>query len=624
MCETIRHRGPDDQGIVISGRAGLGARRLSIIDIEGGHQPVANEDETIWCALNGEIYNHPDLISQMRSRGHTFRTHCDTEVIVHLYEEYGPAFVEHIDGMYAIAVWDASSDTLVLVRDRIGIKPLYYAELADSLLFGSEVKPLLMAGLPRDLDIGALDAFFTLSYIPAPHTIFAAARKLLPGHFLTCRAGGEAKLESYWRLPSPTRDKPPVEELSRRLRELLEGAVKRHLVSDVPLGAFLSGGLDSSAVVALMAEHTSRPVRTFSVGFAEESYDETSHARKVAAQYGTDHHELVQVPDPLLMTEKLAWMYDEPFADSSAVATYSVAALAKQHVTVALTGDGGDEVFGGYLLYRAEKLAGLYRRLPGLAKNSAIPWLTSLLPSSDRKTSFDYKAKHFTAAASLPPDAAHSGWKTIFAEDSRGQLLDCPQQARIALATAQEYFWEKRGMSLLDRSLYCDLKLGLPDDMLTKVDRATMAVSLEARVPLLDRSVVEFMAGLPATMKINGWQLKYLLKRAMSGVLPANIIHRRKEGFNIPVARWLRTDLRELALDTLSSGRVSNIGVLNPAMVDETLGQHLTGRVDRGREVWALLMFVLWCDQHLSSRIMHSSDRSLRSAQGPVYAHPRR
>jgi asparagine synthase (glutamine-hydrolysing) len=620
MCDVLRHRGPDDEGIVMSGRAGIGARRLSIIDVAGGHQPVANEDDTVWAALNGEIYNHPELIARLRARGHRFRTHCDTEVIVHLYEEYGPAFVDNLDGMFGIVVWDSSTDTLLLARDRLGIKPLYYADLGDRLIFGSELKSLLMGGLPRTLDLAALDAYLTLSYVPAPYSIFQDARKLLPGHVLFYQSG-ETRVSSYWRLPQPApvdgRGAASVDELSQQLLTLLRQAVKRHLISDVPLGAFLSGGLDSSTVVALMAEEATGPVRTFSVGFAEESFDETPQARRVAQAFATDHHELVQRAEPAVLVEKIAWMCDEPFADSSIIATHSVADLAREHVKVALTGDGGDEIFGGYLLYRADKLAGLYRRLPGPARDRVIPRLVTLLPASEAKVSLDFKLKRFVRAASLPPDAAHLGWKAIFTHDARRELLGESPDGDVALTLARSHFWEPERASLIDRALFLDACMGMPDDMLTKVDRATMAVSLEARVPLLDRAVVEFMASLPSSYKVHGWQLKYLFKRAVSGLLPGELLKRRKEGFNVPIARWLRRDLRDLVTDALSRDRLQTIGVLNPAAVESLIRQHLDGRADRGREVWTLVMFGLWHARYMGGAAPPRDEPS-QAAASPV------
>lgn len=622
MAARIVHRGPDDEGAVVSGRAAMAARRLSIIDVEGGHQPICNEDGSVWCALNGEIYNHPDLMDRLRSLGHRFRTRCDTEVIVHLYEEYGVGFLDHVDGMFGIAIWDERDDSLLIARDRLGIKPLYYADLSDRLLFGSELKALLPAGLPRYIDLAALDAYFALSFVPAPYSIFQAARKLLPGHYLQWKAGGSIKVTPYWSLPveahSSVRRRPPKDEYAEELLRLLRLAVKRHMISDVPLGAFLSGGLDSSAVVALMAEHSSQPVRTFSIGFDERSFDETPHARAIAKEFGTEHHELVQRPEPGVLADTLSWMYDEPFADSSAVATYTVAQLARKHVTVALTGDGGDEVFGGYLLYRADKMAQLYRRLPSWIASTVVPAAANRLPTSDKKASFDYKVKRFVQAASLPPDEAHMGWKTHFTPDVRRQLLLAPTGYDPALALLRGYYQSGPPGDAIGCMLYADTLLSLPDDMLTKVDRATMAVSLEARVPLLDRGVVEFMASLPSALKIHRWELKYLFKRAVAGILPPATMHRKKEGFNIPIARWLRGDLKELMLDVLSTDRVRSMGLLDEGVVRATIEDHISGRHDRARELWSLLSYALWYERYAGADKL--SDDLERSSAGSVTA----
>jgi asparagine synthase (glutamine-hydrolysing) len=600
MAQTLVHRGPDDQGVVVRGGVGIAARRLSIIDVEGGHQPIANEDETVWCALNGEIYNHPKLMQELTSKGHCFRTRCDTEVIVHLYEEYGLEFLTKLDGMFALVVWDTRTQTMILARDQMGIKPLYYAAFGSRLVFGSELKAVLPAGVPTDFDLDAIDAYFTLSYIPAPHTIFRAVRKLCPGHYLLWKPGQAAREIPYWLLPANTTDgfgRAHVDELAVELLRLLRVAVKRHMISDVPLGAFLSGGLDSSAVVALMAEQTSEPIRTFSVGFDEHSYDETEHARDVARVFATEHHELIQRPDPTILVNTLASLYDEPFADSSALAVLTVAGLARRHVTVALTGDGGDEVFGGYLTYRADQLAGVYRRLPDLVRHGLVPYAIERLPTSDRKLSFDFKAKRFVRSADLPAPDAHLGWKAIFTEEARQQLLPSLPDHNLAQELMRRYYSAGPEGDPIGRCLHADSLLGLPDDMLTKVDRATMAVSLEARVPLLDRGVVEFMAALPSSYKVHGWELKYLFKRAVKDIVPQTIIQRKKEGFNMPVARWVRQDLRELTLDVLSPSRLSDLGIFNRDVIESMLIEHLDGTVDRGREVWTLLMFALWHEE---------------------------
>jgi asparagine synthase (glutamine-hydrolysing) len=598
MALTLRHRGPDDEGIVVSGRAGIAARRLSIIDVTGGHQPIPNETESIWCASNGEIYNHPELIERLSRRGHHFRTRCDTEAIIHLYEDEGMDFLEHLDGMFALAIWDQERETLVLARDRLGIKPLYYADLGDRLVFGSELKALLAAGIPREIDLNALDAYFTLTYIPAPYSVFRHVRKVPAAHYVKWTRGQPIEIKPYWRLPLPETSNTHPEEASEELLHLLRAAVRSHMISDVPLGAFLSGGLDSSTVVALMAEYSPRPVKTFSIGFSERSFDETPHARRVAELFGTDHHELTLEPDPLLLAERMGVMYDEPFADSSAIPTWTVAGLAREHVTVALTGDGGDEVFGGYEVYRADALANLYRRIPDAFGTHLLPSLMQRLPATYRKAGIDLKLQRFARSGSLPPADAHLGWRTIVHSDTRERLISSGTHD-IALRLMRGYFDAVPNGSLLDRALHADTLLGLPDDMLTKVDRATMAVSLEARVPLLDRAVVEFMARLPSDRKVHGWQLKRLLKRSVHGILPDNIVNRKKAGFSIPVSAWLKNDLRGLVQDTLAPHALRDMSFLDPTVVQEIVEQHLNGRVDRGREIWSLLMLALWHREYM-------------------------
>jgi asparagine synthase (glutamine-hydrolysing) len=595
MTSSIVHRGPDDEGIVTCGRAGIGARRLSIIDVDGGHQPIANEDGSIWCALNGEIYNHPDLIAEMVRRGHAFKSRCDTEVIVHLYEEFGADFVTRLDGMFAVVVWDSHKDTVILARDRLGIKPLYYADLGDRLLFASEIKALLAAGCPQEVDPVAVDAYFTLSYVPAPLSIYRRAKKLLPGHMLIWKSGQKMRQECYWQLPSdPPAAVVSAQQAGEQLLELLRAAVKRHMISDVPIGAFLSGGVDSSLVVRLMAEHSAEPVRTFSVGFAEKSYDETPYAREVARMIGAEHHELVQRPDARTMVDLLPRLYDEPFGDPAALATHSVARLARDHVKVVLTGDGGDELFGGYLAYRAARVAALYRRLPAPVRNRVFPAILSRLPPSTRKTSVDYQLRRLVSAGDDTPAGMHLGWRTIVHPDIRRELVMGNGHTDLAAELMYSYFSMTPANDAVAGALYTDMRLELPDNMMVKVDRATMAVSLEARVPLLDLALVQFMATLPSWMKVRGWSLKYLLRRAARQVLPRDILDRKKGGFNLPIAQWLRADLRDVMLDALSSENLRSSGLIDVRVAERIAHAHLHGGQDRSRELWALLAFALW------------------------------
>lgn len=602
MCRTLFHRGPDDEGIYADGPVGLGMRRLSIIDLAGGHQPLSNEDGTVWVVLNGEIYNYRDLRPNLEARGHRFATNSDTEAIVHLYEDHGVDFVHHLRGMFAIALWDKSRETLVLARDRLGVKPLYYAALGDRLVFGSELKALLADGVPRDIDRQALHEYLAYNYVPGPRTIFSAIKKLQPGHRLIARRG-HVTAEPYWQPDAPAGEirsgTEPVAYYVERLTDLLKESIRYRLIADVPLGVFLSGGLDSSTVVALMREVSSDPIKTFSIGFEDASFNELPYARLVARHFETDHHEFVVRPDAVDLVPKLVHFFDEPFADSSAIPSYYLAELARQHVTVALGGDGGDEVFAGYETYTAYKVASLYRglspRLTGM-----IPSLVSRLPVSHRKVSFDYKAKRFVQAALLPPERAHYAWKEVFSDEMKralyapggGDGLEDPY------GTFERQFAECRATPMLSRLQYVDLRVYLPDDIMVKVDRTSMAHSLEAREPLLDHKLVEFAGTIPPELQLRGLRKKYLLKRAMAHRLPRQILNRKKGGFNVPVPAWLRGELHDYVRDVLSEKRLREQGFFNHAYVQQMIRDHADLKADYSRNLWGLLIFALWHEEY--------------------------
>jgi asparagine synthase (glutamine-hydrolysing) len=599
MCAVLRHRGPDDEGIHVDGAVGIGMRRLSIIDLATGRQPLANEDGTVWTVFNGEIYNFPELRTELAARGHVFATASDTEVIVHLYEEHGTGFVERLRGMFALAVWDARRRRLVLARDRLGIKPLYYAQTVKGLLFGSELKALLAAGLRRDVDRQALHDYLSLGYVPGPRTIFAGARKLPPAHLLICERG-TVTVRPYWSLayrPAPAWSDA---EAAARLRDLLRDTVRRHLMSDVPLGVFLSGGVDSSTLVALMREIGGGPIRTFSIGFDEASYDELGVAREVARRFGTEHHELVVRPDAVDLVPALVRAFDEPFADSSAVPVYCVSRLAREHVTVVLSGEGGDEVFAGYDTYTAGRLAELYRRLPATLSRRLLPALVRRLPVSHRRVSFDYKAKRFVAGALRPPADAHYAWKEVFSEEAKAALYapGAPAAAP-SVRLYREAFAGCDAADALTRLQHVDQAIYLPDDILVKADRMTMANSLEGRVPFVDHPVVEFAASLPARLRLRGLTKKYVLKRALSGRLPERVLRGPKRGFNVPIPLWLAGELRDLVHDVLSDKRVREGGFFEPAAVTALVEEHERRRHDRSRQLWSLLVFTLWCEEYL-------------------------
>ncbi|MGH7856780.1 MAG: asparagine synthase (glutamine-hydrolyzing), partial [Candidatus Binatia bacterium] len=533
MCAALRHRGPDDDGFLFDGPVGMGMRRLSIIDLSTGRQPIRNEDGSVWVVYNGEIYNFPELRRSLEAAGHRFYTATDTEVIVHLYEEHGEDFVERLAGMFAIALWDRRERKLILARDRLGIKPLYYHLDGRRLLFGSEIKAILEDDVDRDLDLQALHDYLSLNYVPGPRSIFRSIRKLPPAHLLVC-AAGRVRLRRYWELRCSTENAGrPVESLCEELHDLLEDTVRGHLLSDVPVGVFLSGGLDSGSLVALASRVTNGPVRTFSIGFDDPSYDELAEARAVVRKFGTDHHEMIVRPDAVTLLPALVRAFDEPFADSSAIPVYCVSRLAREHVKVVLSGEGGDEVFGGYETYAAYKIAALYRRLPSLLATQLIPFLVRQLPVSHRRVSFDYKAKRFVEKALLPPVDGHFGWKVIFSEDAKAALYaGGPNGFESPIGAWREAYARCGSPEPLTRLQHVDLEIYLPDDILVKADRMSMASSLEARVPYLDHRVVEFAASLPASLKVHGLTKKYLLRRTMAPHLPKRIVNGRKRGFN--------------------------------------------------------------------------------------------
>jgi asparagine synthase (glutamine-hydrolysing) len=602
MCQVLAHRGPDDEGVHVDGELGMGMRRLKIIDLATGRQPLANEDGTVWTVFNGEIYNYRELRRALETSGHRFATHSDTEVIVHLYEQHGQDFVSHLTGMFAIALWDARRRTLLLARDRLGIKPLYYATDNHRILFASEIKALLQDSVPRDVDRQALHDYLALGYVPGPRSIFAGIRKLPPGHIAVCTQRGMSE-SRYWRLTYPTLPARPRSEASyaEELRALLKGVTAEHLVSDVPLGVFLSGGVDSSSLVALMRELDVNPLRTFSIGFAERSYDELDAARVVARTFDTDHHEMIVRPDAAALLPELVRAFDEPFADSSAIPVACVSRLARQRVTVALSGEGGDEVFGGYLTYRAYKVAALYRRLPS-ALTSFVSTLVRRLPTSHRRVSFDYKAKRFVDGAFLPPADAHYWWKLIFSRDAAAALYERPPLGVDDAARLYREEWERcEAAQPLTRLQHIDLSVYLPDDLLVKADRMSMAASLEVRVPFVDHRIAEFAATLPADLKVRRLTTKYILKRAMRGTVPSGILSGKKRGFNVPIAAWLTRELREFVGDVLSEARVRRAGFFNPAAVSALLRAHERRQVDYSRNIYALLMFSLWCDEYLTA-----------------------
>jgi asparagine synthase (glutamine-hydrolysing) len=605
MADVITYRGPDDFGLYSSPRLGLAMRRLSIIDLEGGKQPVPNEDGSVRLVFNGELYNYRELRSELRSRGHTFATESDTEAVVHSYEEWGADCLARFRGMFAFAIWDAKTEVLFLAVDRFGIKPLYYSSLDGDLVFGSELACLLASGrLEKAIDDAALAEYFTLGYIPPPATIFSSASKLEPGTSLEWRPGSGVEVRRYWDVPSPTGADVPAGDLRASLRELLRDAVRAHLVSDVPLGAFLSGGIDSSSVVALMSEVSDEPVETFSIGFQDRAHDERALARLVAARFNTNHHELVVEPESIDVLPKLVSHFQEPFADSSALPTYYMSKLARESVKVALSGDGGDELFVGYTTFLGVELARRAQALPSVARRALVA-LPQALPQRGTGRWNDRRAKwqKWAADTALPPEAAYRSKITMSGLSVVGPLLGADLRAR--LEQQNPFRAVDRSLSVngragpVERALYAGVKVSLAGDMLVKVDRMSMANSLEVRVPLLDHVVAEFVARLPVAARAPRWRLKALLRQTMADVLPREVLRQRKHGFNVPLASWFRGDLSTFAREVLLSREARDRGYVDVPAVEASLRDHERGGRNLGTAIWSLLVFELWCRQIL-------------------------
>ena len=602
------HRGPDEEGVYLGAGVGLGMRRLSIIDLEGGQQPISNEDGSIWVVFNGEIYNHRELRRQLTRDGHTFRTASDTETIVHLYEDLGARAVERLRGMFAFALWDAPRRQLLLARDRLGIKPLYYADLDDGVVFASELKPILQRpDIGRDLNWEAVGHLFTFLATPSSSSIVKGVRKLEPARFATAADRRGVRVERYWDVEFQPDEHSSEDELVEQLRELLVESVRLHQISDVPIGAFLSGGIDSSAVVATMAQLTSSPVKTFAIGFVEEDYSELDHARRVAEQFGTDHHELILRPDVVQIAEDLAWYLDEPFGDTSAIPTYMVSKLASEHVTVVLTGDGGDELFAGYDKYVTEERERRYDRVPDSIRK--------VLGAVGRAMPEGMTGRRFLRHLALNGSRRYLDASTLFRTDELRQVFRREAFNRIAVHDP----WARSLMELASIGSdwvaalqYCDLQTYLPLDILTKVDRMTMAHSIEARPPLLDHRVVEFAATVPARYRLRDGTTKYLLKRAMRGILPDAIIDRPKHGFAVPLARWFRGELAGFTRDVLLSDTCRQRGLFEPKYVERLIRLHTRGR-DLDLQLWTLLSFELWCRRVLDVPI-HRLQPAARAA----------
>ena len=600
MCAVIRYRGPDDEGVHTEEGVGLGMRRLSIIDVSGGHQPIHNEDQTVWVVFNGEIYNYRELRRELEAAGHRFYTSSDTETIVHAYEEWGERAFRRLRGMFGIALWDRRTRTLILARDRAGIKPLHYAMAGGRLYFGSEVKSLLAVdAVGREIDLTALDHYLSYLYAPRDRAMFKGVHKLPPGHYLTCR-DGRIDVRQYWQIGAAEPFLGTADEAAHALESVLADAVESHMVADVPLGAFLSGGVDSSIIVGLMARASTRPVKTFSIGFDEPQFDELVYARRVAAHFGTEHHEFVVRPDGLAILDRLIAHFDEPFADSSAIPTWYVSEIARRHVTVVLSGDGGDELFGGYDRYLPHPRVALFDAVPVPAKRQVAGLLWPMLPHGLR-------GKNFLRHVSRSDNGRYLDSMAFFQPDEKAALYSADVRRALAGTSAEEalahHFSRFQELPAQSRMMRVDFETYLPEDVLTKVDRMSMAHSIESRVPLLDNEVIEFASTLPASLKIHNGRRKHVLKEAARRLLPADILDRKKQGFGVPLGVWFRGGLTDVFFDVLRSPKTRQRGYFEPRFVDRIVTEHLAGKRDHTLRLWQILVFELWHRHYLDTPV---------------------
>ena len=611
MCDAMIHRGPDAEGFYTNSGAraaagagrleasvGLGIRRLAVIDLITGDQPIHNEDKTVWVVLNGEIYNHRALRKELEAIGHSFYTNSDTEVIVHAYEEYQCEFPKRLDGMFSVALWDERKQRLLLARDRVGKKPLLYTIGNGNLVFASELQAILNhPDVSREINREALCLYMSFACVPAPLTAFQGIRKLEPGHLLLW-SNGETRVEKYWTLDFMNKVSIREEEAGERAVELLRDAVRARLMSDVALGAFLSGGIDSSAVVALMSELSPGPVKTFSIGFEDEDYSELSHAKRVAERFGTDHHEFVLRPDIQDTLPTLVRHYGEPYADSSALPVYHLSKLARRHVTVALNGDGGDESFAGYERYAAMRIGEHYDRLPAVVRKAFLEPAVSAIPASGSSRSRFGKGRRLLSVMGATAGERYLRLTSLMCDAMQAELCTGEFLEETANAAPTDkvrpWFAGNGEIDVVDRAMMADTANYLPDDLLVKMDIASMAVSLEARSPFLDHHVMEFAASLPAPLKLRGITTKYVLKRGLRGLLPRQNLRRAKMGLGVPVGRWFRGKLKDFLSDMILSSRASRRGYFKPTQVRDVFDQHVSGRRDYGPLLWMLMMLELW------------------------------
>ena len=596
---AIIHRGPDEDGFYINGNVGMAMRRLAIIDLAGGQQPMHNEDRSKWIVFNGEIYNYQEIRADLDRRGHKFYTNSDTEAIVHLYDEFGIDCLKLLRGMFAFAIWDEREQELFAARDRLGKKPLLYSlQPNGDLIFGSEFRALLEhPSIGREIDHEAIDSYLSYLCVPAPQTAFKQIRKLEPGHWLKWK-NGRIETERYWKPDFSHKIKISEEEAIDETTRILRESTKLRLISEVPLGAFLSGGVDSSTVVALMAEESSTPVKTFSIGFEEQDYSELKYARRVAEHVGAEYNEFVVKPDALEVLPTLVDHYGEPYADSSAIPTYYVSKETRKHVTVALNGDGGDESFAGYERHTAMLVAERYKTVPSLLRRALVEGPINLFPTSELKRSRVRDAKRFLRAANLPKVERYFRWMSTFDRQAKKDLYTADFASSVGsnnpVRFLDKWFVNANGSGVLDATLLSDMMTYLPNDLLVKVDIASMANSLEARSPFLDHKLIEFAASLPESLKVRRFQTKYLLKKVAARLVPPEVVYRRKMGFGVPVGKWFRGEMKSFVKDVLLSNASLNRGIIRPEVIERYVNEHTNGERDHQFQIWTLLMLELW------------------------------
>jgi asparagine synthase (glutamine-hydrolysing) len=604
MTQVLTHRGPDDEGIYINKNIGLGHRRLSIIDLTTGHQPISNQDGTLWIVYNGEVYNYLELMDKLKSLGHIFKTRSDTETIIHAYEEWGDDFVNRLRGMFAFAIWDEKNNKLLLARDRLGIKPLHYMIDRNRIVFGSEIKSILQDPMvKKEVDFEALEDYFTYLYVRAPRTMFKGIKKLLPGHVLICTPEA-IRLKEYWDLNFSNVTDASEGYYTDKLIALLEESVRIRLMSEVPLGAFLSGGIDSSSVVAIMSGLLDSPVITSSIGFEDEKFNEIHYAKKVADRFNTDHHEFIVKPDALKLLPKLVWHFDEPFADSSAIPTYYVSETARRHVTVALSGDGGDENFAGYRNYFIDRLENYFRIMPDWFRKALFGNMAKIYPKADYLPQF-LRGKTFLQNVSVPPARAYHNTKSTFKSEIKNRLYSKELKNEInkydPFTVFEDYYNKANTDDHLSRILYVDMKTYLVDDILTKVDRMSMANSLEVRVPILDHIFMEFVATIPSDLKLKGKTGKYIFKKALRDLVPEEILERKKWGFGVPIGSWFRNEIKEFTEEILFSSKSRQRGYFDVDYIQKMWKEHQRGIKNYTHHLWILLMFEMWHQTFIDS-----------------------